>query len=206
MSAVCSIAGCERPFLAKGYCGLHYDRHRRGTDLDAPVRKYGTPEERFWPKVKKSSGCWEWTAGKNRAGYGILGGAHDGSRLAHRISYELHKGPTPAGMVIDHLCHNPGCVNPAHLRAVSPAANNQNRSGATTNSRSGVRGVRRYRNTDRWVARGQMSGQYHHIGYFDSLEEAAHAVSEWRRHNMPYSEMDKKEFVNGHQRDDKAQK
>lgn len=201
---ICSMDGCDRPFLAKGYCSLHYERLRSGRPLDAKTRIYGSRDVRFWAKVLKSGGCWEWTAGKNRGGYGVLGGNDDGPRLAHRISCEIHHGPIPDGLVIDHKCHNRGCVNPDHLRAVTFAANVQNRSGATRSSRSGVRGVRRYRDTDRWVARGQMGGKYHHIGYFDSLEAAAEAVSSWRQEHMPYSEMDKKEVADGYQPDHEA--
>jgi hypothetical protein len=42
---------------------------------------------------------------------------------AHRVSYELHKGPIPEGLVIDHLCRVRHCVNPDHLRAVTHAVN-----------------------------------------------------------------------------------
>ncbi len=43
--------------------------------------------------------------------------------LAHRVSYELHKGPIPDGLFIDHICRTRCCVNPNHLRAVTHAQN-----------------------------------------------------------------------------------
>ena len=71
--------------------------------------------ERFWSKVKKQpNGCWEWQAAKTRLGYGRF--APEGTTVkAHRVSFELCKGPIPDGMHVMHSCDNPPCVNPEHL-------------------------------------------------------------------------------------------
>jgi hypothetical protein len=65
--------------------------------------------------------CWIWTGTKGN-GYGYF---WDGRRnaQAHRFSYEMHVGPIPAGLTLDHLCRNPSCVNPAHLEPVTLAVN-----------------------------------------------------------------------------------
>ena len=80
--------------------------------------------ERFWKKVDPAIGdeCWPWTAALDRGGYGLIkfGGA---SRRAHRIAYMLLVGPIQEGLVLDHLCRNRRCVNPAHLEPVTQEEN-----------------------------------------------------------------------------------
>lgn len=78
-------------------------------------------EERFWNKVDKQEFCWIWTAYKDEKGYGIF--QYQGSKKAHRVSYELIKGEIPQDMMLDHLCKNKSCVNPAHLEVVSSRTN-----------------------------------------------------------------------------------
>lgn len=70
------------------------------------------------------TGCWEFLGATNSKGYGTA--AHQGRvRLTHRIAYELAHGNIPAGLVVDHLCHNKRCCNPAHLEAITVTENNR---------------------------------------------------------------------------------
>lgn len=76
--------------------------------------------EDFWNLVEKTPTCWLWKGrvkAGNQQGYGALSLWGD-EFTAHRVSYELSKGPIPKGLHIDHLCKNRLCVNPAHLEAV----------------------------------------------------------------------------------------
>lgn len=82
-----------------------------------------TVEERFWAKVspEPNSGCWLWVACVDWDGYGQFHAAKQ--TTAHRFSYEMHKGPIPDGLQIDHLCRVTCCVNPDHLEAVTAGEN-----------------------------------------------------------------------------------
>jgi hypothetical protein len=87
--------------------------------------RHATVRERFWQKVKKAGPdeCWEWTSPPNERGYGCLWTKITSSFPAHKLSLILHGGTVPNGMVVDHTCRNKICVNPNHLRAVTPRIN-----------------------------------------------------------------------------------
>jgi hypothetical protein len=63
--------------------------------------------ERFWAKVRKSDGCWEWLGARMANGYGRFLGDSRRVVLAHRFAYTMLVGEIPDGMVLDHLCRNP---------------------------------------------------------------------------------------------------
>jgi hypothetical protein len=78
-----------------------------------------TIETRVWEFVNKTETCWLWTGSKNNHGYGQLAVPGKSPQAAHRVIYELVKGPIPEGMNLLHTCpggDNPACVNPDHLR------------------------------------------------------------------------------------------
>lgn len=77
----------------------------------------------FWAQVDKTGpipphrpdlgSCWLWTGDTMSAGYGRItrSGKRDG---AHRVAWELLRGPIPEGLWVLHHCDTPPCVNPAH--------------------------------------------------------------------------------------------
>jgi hypothetical protein len=80
--------------------------------------------ERFQAKyIINADNCWIWQASKMSNGYGVFTDTGRKTITAHRWSYTYFKGAIPDGLVIDHICRQPSCVNPAHLQAISQSEN-----------------------------------------------------------------------------------
>jgi hypothetical protein len=75
---------------------------------------------------KQPGGCWLWKGHidnyRHNRGYGRYGGPGQ-RRQAHRLIYELLRGPVPKHLDLDHLCRIRHCVNPDHLEIVTRRTN-----------------------------------------------------------------------------------
>lgn len=73
----------------------------------------------FVNRVSVSNGCWLWNGPTHRrSGYGMIHfGAYPRRRktMAHRVSWEIFRGPIPVGLCVLHRCDIPACVRPSHL-------------------------------------------------------------------------------------------
>lgn len=90
------------------------------------MRRSAPIEERLFPRIDATGPCWLWTGAKAVNGYGVIGrGPRNatGTRLVHRIVWELLVGEIPDGYDLDHLCRVRACCNPDHLEPVTRAEN-----------------------------------------------------------------------------------
>lgn len=82
-------------------------------DLDDQVRR------RLLRKVYRGplTDCWVWFGARTLGGYGqIRIGGERTKFLVHRVAFAMFKGPLKAGQPLLHLCDNPSCANPDHLK------------------------------------------------------------------------------------------
>ena len=81
---------------------------------------------RFWSRVDRQgpNDCWPWMGALLWSGYGRVAHAGPGGYYrAHRVAYWLLVGEIPECLVIDHLCRNRLCCNPAHMEPVTIGEN-----------------------------------------------------------------------------------
>lgn len=120
------------------HCGNAFLRQRHVESRQFCSRKcqYAAKTARqhihFWKFVDKRGAdeCWEWQgASKHERGfrYGRFFVAKQKAVGAHRYAFMLANGPIPDGLHVLHICDNPPCVNPAHLRLGTQRDNMQDR-------------------------------------------------------------------------------
>lgn len=93
-----------------------------------PMPLTSRDKARALSKVERRDGCWRWLGSHfQTTGYALFNAKHDDSvwrpTTAHRAVWEALVGPVPEGLVLDHLCRNRWCVNPAHLEPVPQRIN-----------------------------------------------------------------------------------
>lgn len=174
------------------YCVMHRTRLKRWGSLDGTSPK--TPEHyAILSRVIRTEGCWKWDGyHATECGYAVWQGAAGNRRRAvHRIIYSYYYGDIPDGLQIDHMCGNRSCINPEHLRALTPKGNTEHFVKELRRSNtSGVRGVTYDKARRRWRARVESAGKAR-ASYHISKDEAAEAVLKMRLDMHTHNDRDR---------------
>ena len=75
-------------------------------------------------QLDESTGCWIWTGATFVQGYGQLWLSGRKWKV-HRLTYTVLVRELSEAEVLDHLCRQRACCNPAHLEPVSLAENSR---------------------------------------------------------------------------------
>lgn len=182
----CSVDECGKKHNALGFCESHYTRFRKTGR--ATVK---TVQERFDEKTKPQGDCIVWTRAVNKDGYGVFY-FKGRMKLAHGAAWTLSGREVPAGMMLDHECRNPPCVNVNHLRLLTNKQNGENRSGANSdNKSSGLRGVSWNKKRKAWQAAVSHNGRTYNLGQFDDRQLANLAVIAKRNELYTHNDADR---------------
>ncbi len=65
-------------------------------------------------EIDSQTGCWVWVGCLTHDGYPTKG-----KKYMHRVIYEMHVGPIPEGLTLDHVCRVRACCNPSHLQPMT---------------------------------------------------------------------------------------
>lgn len=165
-NTTCSIENCNAKAITRGWCKRHYTRWIRHGDAEHDPGIAASPEAAFAMRTERVNGCLLWVGAKTPGGYGAFRQAGT-FYYAHRYAWERVNGKIPEGRVIDHACHNRACVEIAHLRLATAEQNAWNKSGAYSNSRTGVRNVSRTKYGTYYVQLHTGGDSYFLHGYAD---------------------------------------
>lgn len=126
---MCTVDGCSRKIVAKGFCGLHYQRMLSGKPMSDEVKASNGALLSYLESLvgaKELENCIPFPFKSHSvAGYGLA--RYKGRQVgAHRIVCILAHGEPPEDkQLATHSCGkgHEGCVNPNHLRWGSIADN-----------------------------------------------------------------------------------
>lgn len=139
---------CKESFTCAAYVAARSKRRFCSNRCAALWRYSDDLVERFWSRVEKGDpdSCWAWRGSRNTDGYGFFSVApsrmgelpfsvpgSDRPRVgrgvslgAHRVAVALTTGSWPDLHVL-HVCDNPPCCNPRHLRLGTHVENMRDR-------------------------------------------------------------------------------
>ena len=169
----CSILDCEREYLARGFCNLHYLRARESGDLAAAIRvniphKLSShPLYHTWENIRQRCNNPNHTAYKWYGARGI--------RMCERWNnfrdFVADVGDRPEGTTLDRFPDNNGNYEPGNVRWATQTEQIRN-SGLNKLNKTGTKGVWYSKKIKNYQVAIHANGRQHYLGSFYSLSEA----------------------------------
>lgn len=113
-------------------------------------------------------------------GHGYLQTQCKGVRVKnHRIIWEMHNGPIPCGMQVDHINRVRDDNRIENLRLVTQQQNLLN---------NNAKGCSYHKHAKKWIANITVEGKMKHLGYFKTETEAhdAYLKAKEKYHALPH--------------------
>lgn len=107
---------------------------------------------------------------------GYLWRRESNKKRTHHFLHHDVIGLPPKGFVVDHKNGNKLDVRRRNLRFIRQSQNTRNRK-IHKNNHSGAKGVSWSKATDKWKAQILSNGEYHYLGVFPTIKEAAAAYA-----------------------------
>jgi hypothetical protein len=122
---LCAVTGCPREIHDGDLCNTHHRIKAEGLPMAESVAV-----ARRLANTRRVGDCLIWQGAPNNRGYGKVSVRNDPSTPGneegvHRWFYKRFVGPIPEGLVLDHLCRTPLCVNVKHLEPVTRIENDR---------------------------------------------------------------------------------
>lgn len=169
----CLIECCTANAYSLNLCRSHYNRYYAYGDPSVPLsfeRIATGAVDRYNAKTVRESGCLVWQGAVGSHGYGMMQDDSGTSVLVHRWAYEHFVANTQSGMFIDHICGVRKCVDPEHLREVTPKQNAENITVMRKANTSGHVGVSWNPRCNLWAAYVGHNGRRYSVGYYPKFE------------------------------------
>jgi hypothetical protein len=152
------------------YCEIQVGGHRRNSPRFAALVDAADAE---------AIGAYRWSMSDHGYAWRTV---YVGGKKRHVRMHRQLLGLTPGdGVHVDHINGAKLDNRRGNLRVATHAENQQNRHGLS------YRGASWYARGKCWHAQATLAGNYHHLGYFATREEAAAVAAAFRREHMPFS-------------------
>lgn len=100
--------------------------------------------------------------------------------MAYRIIWEMHNGPIPEGMFVDHINRNPLDDRIENLRLANHSQNTAN-SAVSRRNTSGYKGVSRDKKINKWIVVVNDGGKSKRLGAYECIHDASEAYDEYAK-------------------------